>query len=61
MKQKQLEEKIETLELAIVSTCTALGNIKENVRFYGAPHAEEDLEELRKKLKEVLECLKQKN
>ena len=61
MKQKQLEEKIETLEMVIESTCVAIGNIKENVRFYGAPHAEEDLEELREKLKEVLECLKQEN
>ena len=54
-------EKAEILESAIVSTRIALSRIRENLPFYGAPNAVEEIKELSEKLKEVLECLKQKN
>ena len=45
------------LEMVLVATHKALGNIKEDVHFYGAANAADSLDELQDKLEEVIQCL----
>tara|TARA_R110000824_G_scaffold215931_4_gene402484 strand:+ start:463 stop:654 length:192 start_codon:yes stop_codon:yes gene_type:complete len=53
----ELEQRVTTLEMVLVATHKALGNIKEDVHFYGAANASDSLDELQDKLEEVVECL----
>ena len=53
----ELEQRVTTLEMVLVATHKALGNIKDDVHFYGASNASDSLDELQDKLEEVIQCL----
>tara|TARA_B100000674_G_scaffold16860_1_gene12009 strand:+ start:585 stop:776 length:192 start_codon:yes stop_codon:yes gene_type:complete len=53
----ELEQRVTTLEMVLVATHKALGNIKDDAYFYGAANAADSLDELQDKLEEVIQCL----
>ena len=53
--EEGLMRKIRELESFLVSVYGSLGSIKENVHFYGASHAESDIENLQDKIEEVIQ------
>jgi len=56
-RRAELEQRATTLEMVLVATHKALGNIKDDVHFYGASSAADSLDELQDKLEEVIQCL----
>jgi hypothetical protein len=56
-RRAELEQRVTTLEMVLMATHKALGNIREDVHFYGAANAANSLDELQDKLEEVVECL----
>jgi peptidoglycan hydrolase CwlO-like protein len=52
--EEDLMRKLKKLESFLVSVYGSLGNIKENVHFYGPSHAESDIENLQEKIEEAI-------
>ena len=57
LRRAEFEQRVTSLEMVLVATHKALGNIKEDAYFYGAANAANSLDELQDKLEEVVQCL----